>query len=352
MTYLIRNKFFQLTLLFFSIALFSQCKSSKKEEQKNVGQGKQIMTVSGIVLQARKLDNIVRTTGTLRAFDEVELHAETSGRITKIYFIEGSHVNKGDLLVKINDEDLRAQFNKIELQIKLNEAQVNRQNELLKISATSQQEFDIAENQLNSLRADKEALNAAIKKTEIHAPFNGVIGLRYVSEGSYVSPASQIASIQNINPVKIDFSIPEKYSAVVNKNDVVNFYIEETEQQFTGRVYAIEPKIDLSTRSLQVRALCDNKTEKIIPGSFARIELSLKEINNALMVPTQAIIPVLKGQTVFVARDGMAESVPVKTGLRTESEVQVTEGLQTGDTVITTGMNSLKPKTLVSVDVK
>ncbi len=352
MIYLIRNKFFQLTFLFFSIALFSQCNSSKKDEQKNVGHGKQTMTVNGIVLQPIKLDNVVRTTGTLRAFDEVELHAETSGRITKIYFTEGSHVNKGNLLVKINDEELRAQFNKIELQIKLNEAQVKRQNELLKISATSQQEFDIAENQLNSLRADREALNAAIKKTEIRAPFSGVIGLRYVSEGSYVSPASQIASIQNINPVKIDFSIPEKYAGVVNKNDVVNFYIEKTEQQFTGRVYAIEPKIDLSTRSLQVRALCDNKTEKILPGSFARIELRLKEINNALMVPTQAIIPVLKGQTVFVTRNGIAESVPVKTGVRTESEVQVTDGLQAGDTVITTGMNSLKPKTLVSVVVK
>ncbi len=331
--------------------LFPQCKSEKKEEQKG-GPGKQTMTVSGFVLQPQKLDNVVRTTGTLRAFDEVELHAETSGRIIKIYFAEGSHVNKGDLLVKINDEDLRAQFSKIESQIKLNEAQLSRQQELLKINATSKEEYDVADNQLNSLKADRDVINATIKKTEIRAPFNGVIGLRYVSEGSYVSSSNQIASIQNINPVKIDFSIPEKYAGLVNKNDVVNFSLEETNFQFTGKVYAIEPKIDLSTRTLQVRALCDNNTEKILPGSFAKIELRLKETPNALMIPTQSIIPVLKGQTVYVARDGVAQSIPVKTGVRTATEIQITDGLQVGDTVITTGINSLKPNAPVVVMVK
>ena len=341
------------TFPFFAILFLVQCRSGKKEEQKQAGNpGKQVMTVNGIVLQPNKLDNIIRTTGTIRAFDDVDLHAEASGRVTKIYFTEGSHVNKGDLLVKINDEDLRAQLSKTEMQIKLNQSQVNRQNELLKIKATSQEEFDVAENQLNALKADKEAIQAAIRKTEIHAPFNGVIGLRYVSEGSYVSPSTQIASIQNINPVKIDFSIPERYSGMVNKNDAVNFYIEETDQQFTGKVYAIEPKIDLNTRTLQIRALCDNKTEKILPGSFAKIELRLKGTPNALMLPTQAIIPVLKGQTVYVAQNGTAQSVPVTTGVRTETEIQVTEGLQPGDTIITTGMNSLKPGSAVKVVLK
>ena len=310
------------------------------------------MTVSGFVLQPKKLDNIIRTTGTLRAFDEVDLHAEASGRITKINFNEGSHVNKGDLLVKINDDDLRAQLGKTELQIKLNQSQLNRQSELLKINATSHQEFDVAENQLNSLKADKQVIEAEIKKTEIHAPFSGVIGLRYVSEGSYVTPSTQIASIQNINPVKIDFSVPEKYAYLISKNDAVNFFIDATHSQITGKVYAIEPKIDLSTRTLQVRALCDNKNEKILPGSFAKIELRLKETPNALMIPTQALIPVLKGQTVYVAKNGTAQSIPVKTGVRTETEIQITDGLNIGDTIITTGMNSLKPNAPVVVLVK
>jgi len=331
--------------------MFFSCKSEKKEEQKGGGQGQQVMTVSGFVLQPAKLDNVVRTTGTLRAFDEVELHAETSGRIIKISFTEGSHVKKGDLLVKINDEDLRAQLNKIELQIKLNESQLKRQNELLKINATSQQEFDVADNQMNSFKADRDVVQAALRRTEIRAPFNGTIGLRYVSEGSYVSPASQIASIQNINPLKIDFSIPEKYAGMVKKNDVVNFSIEETDEQFTGKVYAIEPKINLSSRTLQVRALCDNKTEKLLPGSFAKVELRLKETNDALMIPTQAVIPVLKGQTVFISKNGTAQSIPVKTGVRTATEVQITDGLSSGDTIITTGINSLKPKAPVKVEV-
>lgn len=352
MSHFIRTKIPSYIFLFI-VLFFIQCSSDKREESKaGAGQGKQVMTVTGFVLQPKKLDNIVRTTGTLRAFDEVDLHAEASGRVTKIYFTEGSHVNKGDLLIKINDEDLRAQLSKTQLQIKLNQSQLDRQNELLKINATSKQEFDVAENQLNSLKADKEVIEAAIKKTEIRAPFSGVIGLRYVSEGSYVSPVTQIASIQNINPVKIDFSVPEKYAGMVIKGDVVNFYIGETDQQINGKVYAIEPKIDLATRTLQIRALCDNKAEKILPGSFAKIELRLKETPDALMVPTQAIIPVLKGQTVYVAKDGTAQSIPVKTGVRTAIEIQITDGLSVGDTVITTGINSLKPNAPVKIIVK
>lgn len=351
MKYFLANKSFAVLFFCFEIIVFSHCKSDKKVEQKPEA-GKQKMTVSGFVLQPQKLDNVVRTTGTLRAFDEVELHAETSGRITKIYFTEGSRVIKGELLVKINDEDLRAQLSKIESQIKLNESQLIRQQELLKINATSKQEFDIADNQLNSLKADRNMMSATIKKTEIRAPFNGTIGLRYVSEGSYVSPASQIASIQNINPLKIDFSIPGKYATMVSKNDVVNFSIEESDQQFTGRVYAVEPKIDLSTRTLQVRALCDNKTEKIIPGSFAKIELRLKETSDALMIPSQALIPVLKGQTVYVSKNGTAQAIPVKTGVRTDAAIQITEGLHIGDTIITSGMNSLKPNAPVHVSIK
>ncbi|HKR05395.1 MAG TPA: efflux RND transporter periplasmic adaptor subunit, partial [Bacteroidia bacterium] len=332
--------------------LKSENKDSPQESSGPPGAEKSIMTVSGYVVKPEKLDNIVRTSGTVVAFEEVDLVSETSGRIIKIYFTEGSHVKKGDLLIKINDEDLQAQLKKTELQIKLAEGQEGRQNQLLKISATSQEEYDIVMNQLGSMKADRDIIKAAINKTEIRSPFNGVIGLKYVNEGSYVSPSTRIASVQNINPVKVDFSIPEKYSGMVLKGDEVNFSSEATSQQFTGKVFAIEPKIDLTTRTLQIRAICDNQNEKIMPGSFAKIELRLKETTDALMIPTQALIPVLKGQTVFICKDGLAQSVPVKTGVRTDAKVQITEGISANDTIITTGINSLKPKAPVKVIVK
>lgn len=332
--------------------LSSDSKNSETNNPGSPGAGKSAMTVSGFVVQPHKLDNVVRTSGTVLAFEDVDLISETSGRVIKIYFTEGGHVSKGELLVKINDEDLQAQLKKTDLQIKLAESQQERQTQLLKINATSQEEYDIVMNQLGSMKADRDVIKAAINKTEIRAPFNGLIGLKYVNEGGYVSPSTRIASVQNINPVKVDFSIPEKYSDMVVKGDEVNFSSEATSQQFTGKVFAIEPKIDLNTRTLQIRAICDNKNEKILPGSFVKIELRLKETPDALMIPTQALIPVLKGQTVFVSKNGMAQSVPVKTGVRTDAEIQITEGISSGDTIITTGINSLKPNAPVKVLVK
>ena len=309
-------------------------------------------SVTGIVVKPQKLANVVRTSGTIMAFEEVELHPEATGRITNIYFTEGSKVKKGDLLVKIYDEDLQAQLRKNESQVKLLKEQVARQEALLKIKATSQQEFDIVSNQLSSVLADQEVINTAIRKTEIRAPFSGSIGLRYVNVGSYVTPQSQIASIQNIDPVKIDFSIPEKYAGMVKKNDVVQFTNEAADMQFQGKVYAIEPRIDAATRMLQIRAISENTGNKILPGAFVKVELKLKETENALLIPTQAVIPVLKGQNVYIYKNGIAKQVPVKTGLRTAKEIEITEGLQAGDTIIISGIMSLRPDAPVKINVQ
>ena len=152
--------------------------------------------------------------------------------------------------------------------------------------------------------------------------------------------------------MKVDFSIPEKYADKVSVGDIVQFNSEETKQKFTGKLYAIEPKIEPATRTLQLRALCDNKSETIFPGAYVQIELKLKKTTDALMVPTQAVIPVLKGQTVFIRKNGVAVSVPVKTGTRTASNVQILEGISSGDTVITTGIMQLRSGMPVTVVVK
>jgi membrane fusion protein, multidrug efflux system len=310
------------------------------------------IVATGIVLRPQVLDNTVRSSGTVLASESVDLAAEAAGRIVEIAFQEGRRVSRGDLLVKLNDDDLQAQLKKTRLQIQLAEEQEKRQEHLLEISAVSKEEYDIALNQVNALKADQDNLIAAIRKREVRAPFDGVVGLRYVSEGAYVSQTTRIASLQKINPLKVDFSIPEKHAGDVAVGDVVYFRNEKTTKQFSGRLYAIEPRIDPAMGTLQLRARFDNPSGNVFPGAFVQIELRLKQITNALMVPTQAVIPVLKGQTVLVQRKGVVVSVPVQTGIRTATAVQIIDGLVAGDTVITTGIMQLRPGMPVQVSLR
>ncbi len=342
---------FLATAFLSSIILYS-CASKSNEPAAKRAAPAAAIEVSGVVVQPQALDNVVRSSGTVLASESVDLVAEAAGRVERITFKEGARVQRNALLVKINDDDLRAQLNKTELQIQLTGEQEKRQKRLFDIGGISQEEYEIALNQVNSYKADRDNLLASIRRREIRAPFDGRIGLRYVSEGSYVSPTTRIASMQKINPLKVDFSIPEKYAGQVSVGDPVRFSSEETRLQFTGSLYAIEPRIDAATRTLQLRALCDNKSEKIFPGAYVQIELHLKKIPDALMIPTQAVVPVLKGQTVFLQKNGIAVSVPVNSGIRTASMVQIVKGLSAGDTVITTGLMQLRHGMPVRVTIK
>ena len=310
---------------------------------------KQKVMVSARVVRPEKLENRIFSTGTVLASEEVDLKAEVSGRIVQILFKEGSPVGKGDLLLKINDSELQAQLKKNILELKLSEEKESRQKKLLALGAVSQEEYDISLNLKNTLEAEKELIISQISKTEVRAPFSGIIGLKEVSEGSLLSPSVKIASIQQMDPVKIDFSLPGKYSSLVNKGDSVRFTIQGMSGKFTGVIYAIEPKVETATRSIRLRALCPNPGNKIFPGSFAGIEVSINKSENGILIPTEALIPELKGQKVFLYRSGKAMPQKVETGTRTELNIEISEGLSAGDTVITSGIMQLKPGTDVSI---
>jgi membrane fusion protein, multidrug efflux system len=196
---------------FISSFILSSCGSKSPDASAQQTKQSAALTVNGVVIRPQPLDNIVRSSGTVLASESVDLITEAAGRIESITFKEGTHVGKNDLLVKINDDDLQAQLKKTELQIQLASEQEKRQKQLFEINGISKEQYDIALNQVNTLKADRENLVASIRKREIRAPFNGIIGLRYISEGGYVSQTTRIASIQKINPLKVDFSIPEKY---------------------------------------------------------------------------------------------------------------------------------------------
>jgi membrane fusion protein, multidrug efflux system len=298
--------------------------------------------VRAIPLTAQSYSNRIFTTGSIAANEEVHLRPETSGRITRLTLDEGRSVRKGDVLVKINDADLQAQLLRTKLQLELAQLREERQKALLENRAIAQEDYDVALNQLNTIRAEIGLIEAQIEKTEIRAPFNGVIGLRNVSEGSYISPSNVVATLQDFDRVKIDFSVPERYAAYVSTGDKITFTRQGSDQTYEGTIMAVEPRIDAATRTLQLRAIAENPGRNIIPGAFVEIRFQLREIPNALMIPSEAVIPELGGNSVFVFEDGVAKRKSVVTGTRTETMVQVVEGLSDGDTVLTTGMLQLR----------
>jgi membrane fusion protein (multidrug efflux system) len=305
--------------------------------------------VNVIVINTLELDNKIQIVGTILPNEKVELRSETGGRITGIFFNEGTRVSKGQLLVKIYDQDLQAQLKKIKLQLELANREEERKKKMLEIGGISQEEFDFASNQTKTLNADAELLIAQIRKTEIIAPFNGTIGLRAVSEGEIISLSTLIATLQQIDPIKVEFDIPEKYSSFLKKGSNINFTVTGSDKIYKGSVYASEPMVDLSTRTLKVRARSSNEDMMLKPGSFIKIDLFFEKNKNAIVVPTESVLASPKGLKVYTFSKGMALSRAIKAGTRTENSIQVLEGLNINDTVITSGIMQLKDSVGVKI---
>jgi len=316
---------------------------SAGEDQSGEQTDENPLRVNVTVVQEETARNKIFTTGTVLANEEVELRSEVSGKISEIYLEEGQKIEKGELLLKVNDSELQAQLKRARFRLELALKRERRQKKLLEKDGISQEDYDATLNEVNVLKSEIELIEAQIDKTEIWSPFDGTVGLKYVSEGSYISPSTRIASLQNINPVKVDFSIPERYLNKVEEGDKITFTVEGTDQSFQGEVYAIEPKIDSQTRTLQMRALSDNPGNLLVPGAFASLELTLETIEDALMIPSIALVPEIQGQKVYLYKEGRVVEQRVETGIRTEEKVQIVEGVQAGDTVLTTGFLQVQP---------
>jgi membrane fusion protein (multidrug efflux system) len=324
--------------------------TEKKEDMPKGASGTpQTANVTGFLVNEQILENRIYSSGTIRANEEVTLQPEVSGKLMSIHFKEGNSVNKGALLAKISDAELQAQLRRLGFQLKLAKEKSERLQGLLAIQGVSQQEYDEGANQLQLIAADMDYTKAQIAKTEIRAPFSGKIGLRQVSAGAYVTNTTTIATLQQTSSLKVDFTIPEKYSDIIRNGDEVQFTVDNADQKFVAKVFAIEPKIDAETRNMMVRALCTQTHPGIYPGAFARIELVAAKKQTALMVPTEALIPELKGKKVFVYKSGKAIPVMVQTGIRNDAQVEITQGLHNGDTLIVTGIMSLKPEAAVKI---
>lgn len=322
------------------IGLHNNKSDDKKKDKKE--KGKSGSKVDAFVVKPALLINEISVSGSLLAFEEVELKNETAGRVVKINLPEGKFVKSGTLLVKLYDEDLQANLKKLQSQLALQKQIYKRQSELLKINGISQNDFDQTVLQVNALSAEIEVQKVLIRKTEVRAPFDGVIGLRHISIGAQITPSTPLATIRREDKIKLDFSVPEKYSSAIRPGMNVKFSLYNSDKTYDASVIASEREIETNTRNMKVRAVVNSKSEELIPGAFAKVKLTLGKNNSALMIPSQAIIPQERTKSIIISQNGKAHFVPVKTGIRQISSIEITDGIQIGDTVITNGILFLK----------
>lgn len=312
--------------------------------------GKKILNVNARIIKPQLLTDEIQISGSLLPDEEVDLSFETSGKIVEINFNEGSTVRKGQLLAKVNDRQLQAQLQRLVAQLKLAEDRVFRQNALLERDAVSKEAYEQVKTELATLNADIALVKANIDQTELRAPFDGVIGLRQVSVGTYASPTIIVAKLTKLSPLKVEFAVPERYANDVKTGADLSFTLEGKLNAFHAKVYARESKIDPNTHTLTIRALFPNAGGNVLPGRYATIRLSKEEIPNAIAVPSEAIVPEMGKDKIFLYKSGKAEPVEIVTGIRTESEVQVLRGLQVGDTILTSGTLQLRMGLPVTLD--
>jgi len=322
------------------VALLIACNGDKKSAPVRGAQGPLEVRVQ--VLRSHVLENTIQTTGSLLANEAIEVRSEIAGRVTEIGFQEGGTVTKGQTLLRINDDDLQAQLLKSELAIKLAREDAGRKKQLFDVKGISQQAYDDSRIAMQSAQADSANIRAMIAKTVIRAPFSGRIGLRQVSEGGYVSPNTLITDLQQVTPIKVEFSVPERFGREIAVGKKVVFTLDGDTTHYAAEIYAVDPAVDMASRTISMRAHNPNGNGKLRPGAFAHISVELSKEPAALTIPTEALIPDIQGQKVLLIKGGKAISARVETGIRTNTQVQLTKGVQPGDTVITTGLLQLR----------
>ena len=343
-----------LTLFLAGIIFYPKIKPSFEKEEapfmSRENNKPQALFASGYILVPTQMNEMIYSTASLLPDEEVELGFETSGKITAIHFTEGTPVKKGDLLAKINDKPLQAQLLKLQAQRKLSQEREFRQRQLLERDAISRESYDQAATELQALEADIMLVEARIAETELRAPFDGIVGLRMISEGAIVITQTKIVRLVKTTPLKVEFSIPERYSGEVVPGFPITFEVDGYPNSFHAQVYAIDPKVDINTRTIVVRALYPNRDQELKPGRYASVKALLSQIENTVSIPTEALIAEMEGEKVFIMKNGRARERRVTTGLRTESHIQIRSGLEFGDTLLTTAILQLREDLPVQLD--
>lgn len=332
-------------------ALVSCSNSSKKDKEVQAGppKGPSSLPVEGYVIVPESINPSLTIAGTLLPMEETEIHPEVSGRVVMLSVKEGAYITKGTVMAKLFDEDLRAQLQKLKVQLQVAQRTEERQSDLLEIGGISQQDYDLSLLNVSALKADIAVMESNIEKTVIRAPFNGTLGFKNISIGAYITPATVITTIRQTDLLKLEFSVPEKFSPSVKVGNKVRFTTESNKGEFEATIMSTESSINQSTRSLDVHAIVRNTGNRLKAGAFANVLYFIGEEMDAVMIPSQCIIPGAREKNVIVFNGGEAAFKVVETGIRNADKIEITKGLNIGDTVITTGLLSIKPGSSVRI---
>lgn len=347
---MISNRLFILVLISLSVAVAS-CKSKKKEVQNNSNNPRNQgpLVVDGFIVTPQTVSNKIEVPGSLLPAEETQIRTEVSGRVVKLNIQEGTTVKSGELLVKLFDQDLQATLRKLQVQLEIAKKSEERMRDLLAINGISQQDYDLSKLNVENLNADIESTRIAISKTEIRAPYQGKLGLRNISLGSYLSPTDIVTTIRQVDKLKLEFAVPEKYAKEVKAGGKVNFRVDGGASSHTAIVLATESGVDQATRTLRIRAVVNESHEELVPGIFAKVLLQLGNDAQALLVPTQAVLPQIRNKQVVLFKKDSAFFSVVETGVRDSVYVQIISGIKAGDTVVTTGLMAIRPNAKIRV---
>lgn len=337
---------------FFLISIVScKSKSTEKKTTPTTQQGRQQQPqkVDAVIVAPQKITESIEVPGTLTASESTEIHPEVSGRLTMLNVREGAYISKGSVIAKLYDADLQAQLKKLQAQLNIANQTANRLSQLLNIQGISRQDYDMAVLNANNIRADIEIAKTNIARTVVRSPFSGKLGLKEISVGAYVTPQIVIAVIKKTSDLKLDFTIPEKYISEAKPGKMVFFTVAGSDIRHTAKIMATESGITENSRSLNIRSTVVGNDPSLVPGAFANVMLDFAPDYTALMVPTQAVIPQARGKNLIVYRHGIAKFMDVTTGVRDSANVQILSGINAGDTIVTTGLMSVKPESKILI---
>ena len=329
-------------ILVFTISVFS-CKDQKNAPPTDKKQPDTALKVNGIIASKVSRTENIKTTGTILPGEKVEVKSEISGRITQLYFKEGSVVKKGQILARLDDSQLQAEKKKMMLQVEMESIKEKRQKQLLAAKALSQEEYDLTEANLNILKSNIDIINTQIAKTTITAPFTGIVSFRDISQGAMITPNDVITTLHSIQPVKIEFSVSEKLSKDMKAGQNISFFLASDNKERKATIYAIDPQINPQTRSLVLRARYENPGNELLPGAFADINIAEGIKAEYIAIPSMAYVPDISGALVYLKKNGKVTPSKVLAAGRSESQVFIESGIEPGDTVITSGLLQIKP---------
>jgi len=333
---------------FLIVLVAASCQSKKTPVQAN-NRNAGPMVVDGFLVTAQTISDKIEVPGSLMPAEETQIRTEVSGRVVRLNVQEGTTVKQGELLVKLFDQDLQATMKKLQVQLEIANKNEERLRDLLAINGISQQDYDLSKLNVENLKADIESNQIAISKTEIRAPYQGKVGLRNVSLGTYLSPTDIVTTIRQVDQLKLEFAVPEKYAKDVRAGSKVIFRVDGGNQDHVASVIATESGVDQTTRTLRIRARVTSNHAELVPGIFAKVFLQLGNSSNAMLIPSQAILPQIRNKQVILLRKDSALFANVETGIRDSVYVQVISGIKPGDTVVTTGLMAIRPNAKIKI---